>query len=141
LITVKGTILLVAAAALFKLARVDPSRAAAPSIGLLGIVLFLIAPATATYTCALLWLPISLLVNYFLVNGARTPAYFVLGIYALIGFIPYQYAYPFEGHRGLSLLAYPRLFLLLAMFVGCVSFIAYPKPSRPQGAGLGYGLT
>jgi hypothetical protein len=134
LITVKGSILLVAAATLIKLARVEPARAAAPSIGLLGIVLFLIAPATATYTCALLWLPIALLINYFLANGARTPAYFILGAYALMGFIPYQYAYPFEGHGGLSLLAYPRLFLLFAMFVGCVYFIAHPRPSGQRGA-------
>jgi hypothetical protein len=130
LIAVKGSILLVAAATLLKLARVDPSRAAAPSIGLLGIALFLIAPATATYTCALLWLPIALLINYFLANGARTPAYFILGTYAFIGFFPYNYAYPFEGHGGLSVLAYPRLFLLLAMFIGCVYFICYPKAPR-----------
>jgi hypothetical protein len=51
-----------------------------------------------------------------------------------MGFIPYQYAYPFEGHGGLSLLAYPRLFLLLAMFVGCVYFIAYPKASGQRAA-------
>src|SRR6202521_3511918 len=48
LIAVKGSILLAAAATLLKLALVEPSRAAAPSIGLLGIALFLIAPATAT---------------------------------------------------------------------------------------------
>ena len=134
LVSVKGSILIVAVATLVKLARVEASRAVAPSIGLLGIVLFLIAPATATYTCTLLWLPIALLVNYFLASGARTPAYFILGTYAIIGFIPYQYAYPFEGHGGLSLLAYPRLFLLLAMFVGCVYFIAHPRPPRPPAS-------
>jgi hypothetical protein len=126
LIAVKGSILLAAVAALVKLARRDATGAAAPSIGILGIVLFLIAPATATYTCALFWLPVALLINYFLKNNERTPAYFILGAYAFIGFIPYNYAYPFEGHGGLSLLAYPRLFLLLAMFIGCVYFIAYP---------------
>ncbi len=135
LITVKGSILLVAAAILVKLARVQPSRAAAPSLGLLGIVLFLIAPATATYTCALLWLPVALLSNYFLDIGARMAAYFIFGTYALIGFIPYRYALRFEGHGGLSVLAYPRLFLLLAMFVGCIYFIAYPsRRARIQDA-------
>jgi hypothetical protein len=134
LVTVKGSILLVAAATLVKLARGGTAGAAAPSIGLLGIVLFLIAPATATYTCALLWLPIALLINYFLANGARAPAYFILATYVFMGFIPYQYAYPFEGRGGLSLLAYPRLFLLFAMFVGCVYFIAYPRPSGRRGA-------
>jgi hypothetical protein len=129
LVIVKGSILIAAVATLIKLARLGASRAVGPSIGLLGIVLFLIAPATATYTCALLWLPIALLVSYFLANGTRTPAYLILGAYALMGFIPYQYAHPFEGHGGLSLLAYPRLFLLFAMFVGCVCFIAHPKLS------------
>jgi hypothetical protein len=134
LITVKGSILLVAAAALLKLARASAAGAAAPSIGILAIVLFLIAPATATYTCALLWLPVALLLNDFLTKGERVPAYFILGTYVIIGFIPYQYAYPFEGHGGLSLLAYPRLFLLLAMFIGCVYFIAYPQASGRRGA-------
>jgi len=134
LITVKGSILLVAAAALVKLARGSAAGAAAPSIGILAIVLFLIAPATATYTCALLWLPVALLLNDFLTKGDRVAAYFILGTYVIIGFIPYQFAYPFEGHGGLSLLAYPRLFLLLAMFVGCVYFIAYPQASGRRGA-------
>jgi hypothetical protein len=134
LIAVKGSILLAAVAALIKLAREQTSSAAAPSVGILGILLFLIAPATATYTCALLWLPVALLINYFLAIGARMPAYFILGVYALIGFIPYQYAYPFEGHGGLTVLAYPRLYLLLAMFIGCVYFIAYPRPSGRRDA-------
>ena len=134
LIAVKGSILLAAVATLVKLARGGAAGAAAPSIGILGIVLFLIAPATATYTCALFWLPVALLINHFLSQGARMPAYFILGAYALIGFIPYNYAYPFEGHGGLSLLAYPRLFLLLAMFIGCVYFIAHPKTSGRRGA-------
>ena len=128
LITVKGSILLVAVAILVKLARVEPSRAAAPSIGILGILLLLIAPATATYMCALLWLPVGLLIEYFLSNGARVTAYFVLGTYVSIGFIPYNYAYPFEGRGGLSVLAYPRLFLLAAMFIGSAASIAYWQP-------------
>jgi len=134
LIAVKGSILLAAVVTLVKLARGAAAGAAAPSIGILGIVLFLIAPATATYTCALLWLPIALLIKYFLDNGARLPAYLTLGAYALIGFIPYNYTYPFEGRGGLTVLAYPRLFLLLAMFIGCLYFMAHPKPSGQRHA-------
>jgi hypothetical protein len=136
LIAVKGSILLAAVAALVRLAREGASSAAAPSIGILGILLLLIAPATATYTCALLWLPVALLIEYFLARGARSSAYFILGVYALIGFIPYSYTYPFEGHGGLTVLAYPRLFLLSAMFIGCVYCIAHPKPSGQQDAAL-----
>src|SRR4029077_10656493 len=116
LIAVKGSILLAAAAALVKLAREGASSAVAPSIGILGILVLLIAPATATYMCALLWLPVALLIDYFLAKGARTPAYFILGAYVFIGFIPYTYTYPFEGRGGLTVLAYPRLFVLFAMF-------------------------
>jgi len=134
LITVKGSILLAAAATLIKLARGGTSSAAAPSIGILGILVLLIAPATATYMCVLLWLPVALLIDYFLAKGARMPAYFILGAYVLIGFIPYKYTYPFEGRGGLSLLAYPRLFLLFAMFLGSVYFIAYPRPSGQRDA-------
>lgn len=136
LIIVKGSILLAAIATLVKLARGEASSAAAPSIGILAILLFLLAPATATYTCALLWLPVALIIDYFLAKGARVPAYFILGAYALIGFIPYQYAYPFEGHGALTVLAYPRLFVLVAMFIGCVYFIAYPRPSGRRDAAL-----
>ena len=134
LIAVKGSILLVAVATLVKLARGGTSSAAAPSIGILGILVLLIAPATATYMCALLWLPVALLIDYFLAKGARVPAYFVLGAYLIIGFIPYNYTYPFEGHGGLTVLAYPRLFLLFAMFVGCVYFIAFPRRSGQRDA-------
>ena len=136
LITVKASILLVAAATLVKLARVETSRATAPSIGILGLVLFLIAPATATYTCALLWLPVALLINYFQCRGSVTTAYFILGTNLVIGFFPYGHTYPFEGHGGLTVLAFPRLFLLLAMFIGCAFSIAYPKPSEPRSASL-----
>jgi hypothetical protein len=134
LITAKGSILLAAAAALVKLAREGASSAAAPSIGILGILVLLIAPATATYMCALLWLPVALLIDYFLAKGARTPAYFILGAYVFIGFIPYAYTYPFEGRGGLTVLAYPRLFVLFAMFVGCAYFIAYPRPMGRRDA-------
>jgi hypothetical protein len=81
--------------------------------------------------CVLLWLPVGLLIQYFLTRGARAPAYFVLGAYVLIGFIPYGHTYPFEGRGGLTVLAYPRLFLLVAMFIVCVCAITYPRPSTP----------
>jgi hypothetical protein len=126
-ITVKGTILLAAVAMLAKLARGGASSALAPSIGIVSIFLLLVAPATATYMCALLWLPVALLIDYFVAQGASALAYFILGAYTLIGFFPWQYTYPFEGRGGLTALAYPRLFLLLAMFVGCAGFISYPR--------------
>jgi hypothetical protein len=119
----KASILLAAIGTLVKLARRAGDGATGPSIGILGVVTLLLAPATAAYHFVLLWLPVGLLIDYFVRQGARVRAYFVLGIYALIGFFPYRYTIPFEGRGGLTVLAYPRLFLLLAMFVACVHFI------------------
>jgi hypothetical protein len=124
LLVTKAGILLVAVATLVRLARSGTANAVAPSIGLLGILVLLIAPATATYTYVLLWLPVALLIDYFLAQKALIPAYFILGTYIFIGFIPYGHTYPFEGHGGLTVLAYPRLFLLLTLFIGCVYFLA-----------------
>ena len=119
----KASVLLAAIVTLVKLDRRGADSATGPSIGILGVVTLLLAPATATYHFALLWLPVGLLVDYFVRQGARVLAYFLLGAYALIGFFPYRYSIPFEGREGLTVLAYPRLFLLLAMFAACVHFI------------------
>jgi len=119
----KVSILLAAIGALVKLARRDGDGATGPSIGILGVVILLLAPATATYHFALLWLPVGLLIDYFDRQGARVRAYFILGAYALIGFFPYRYTIPFEGRGGLTLLAYPRLLILLTMFIACVHFV------------------
>jgi hypothetical protein len=128
-VTTKGLLVLAAAAALIKLARGAAAGAIAPAIGILGILVLLIAPGTTTYAFALLWLPVALLIDYFRSEHARVPAYLILCIYALIGFIPYGRAYLFEGHGGLTVLAYPRLFLLLAMFVVCIYAVALTRPA------------
>jgi hypothetical protein len=128
LVGIKGSLVLAAAAALLKLARGAAANAIAPTIGILGVLGVLIAPGSGTYAYVLLWLPVALLIDYFLSRGVRVPAYLILCIYALIGFFPYGRTYPFEGHGGLTVLAYPRLFLLLAMFVVCIYAVARPRP-------------
>jgi hypothetical protein len=119
----KTAILLAAVATLVRLARSGAATSVAPSIGILGVLTLLLAPATATYHFVLLWLPVGLLVHYFFGERAFGFAYFMLGAYSLIGFFPYGHTAPFEGRGGLTVLAYPRLFLLLAMFVACVYYI------------------
>ena len=116
----KAAILLTAILTLIRQARVCGATATAASIGLLGIVTLLLAPATATYHLVLLWLPVALLVDTFLRAGSPRCAYLLLGCYALIGFFPYGWTAPFEGRGGLTVLAYPRLWLLLTMFAVCV---------------------
>jgi hypothetical protein len=121
--TTKASILLATIATLIKLARGGAPGRTALSVGILGIVILLLAPATATYHFVLLWLPVGLLVNSFLREHAVLYAYFILGAYAVIGFFPYGHAYQFEGRGGLTVLAYPRLVLLLAMFISCIYFV------------------
>jgi hypothetical protein len=108
-----------AMATVVKLAR-SGAAAAAPCIGIIGVLTLLLAPATATYHFALLWLPVGLLINFAFQKSAPGCAYFMLGAYALIGVFPYRFTVPFEGRGGLSVLAYPRLWLLLAIFSVCV---------------------
>ena len=120
---VKASIMFSAFATLVKLARSGVAAAAAPSIGILGILILLEAPATATYHFVLLWLPVGLLVHHLFCERDRASGYFILGTYALIGFIPYGHTQPFEGRGGLTVLAYPRLFVLLTMFTASVYFI------------------
>jgi hypothetical protein len=132
IVSTKSLLVLGAAAALMKLARGANTRAIAPTIGILGVLVLLIAPGSGTYAFVLLWLPVALLFDYFLSERARVPAYVVLSTYVLIGFIPYGRTYPFEGDGGLTVLAYPRLLLLLAMFVVCIYAVTFPRPPAPE---------
>jgi hypothetical protein len=128
-LSTKGLLVLAAAAALIKLARGATARAIAPAIGILGILALLIAPGSGTYAFVLLWLPVALLIDYFLSERARVPAYLMLCTYVFIGFIPYGHTYPFDGRGGLTVLAFPRLFLMLAMFVVCICAVLLPRSS------------
>jgi hypothetical protein len=132
-ILTKLLIFCTAMATLVRLARSGLERSVPLSVAILGILVLLLAPATATYHFVLLWLPIGLLVNCLLRQGADGLAYLVVGIYALIGFFPYRFSSHFEGQGALTILAYPRLFLLLAMFVACVIFVWRPAtPVTPR---------
>jgi Glycosyltransferase family 87 len=122
-LVVKASIMFSAFATLVKLARSGSAAATAPSIGILGILILLEAPATATYHFVLLWLPVGLLVHHFFCERDRASGYFILGTYVLMGFIPYGHTQRFEGRGGLTVLAYPRLFVLLTMFIAGVYFI------------------
>jgi hypothetical protein len=120
LIVTKTAIFLVGMAGIVKLAKRGVGGSG-PAIGILGILTLLLAPATATYHFALLWLPAGLLLSYCIRENIPLHAYAILGAYCLIGFCPYGHASRFEGRGGLTILAYPRLVLLTAMFVAAVS--------------------
>jgi hypothetical protein len=133
----KAALALLTLAAIVQLRRLhrdDAQAWAAPSVGLLGIAALLLAPATASYHFVLLWLPVALLVDYFLRARQRGAAFGVLGLYALIGFFPYRFTAPFESHGGLVVLAYPRLALLLVMLLGSVVAINRCRSEAPGQA-------
>jgi hypothetical protein len=136
IVSTKSLLVLAAAAALIRLARARDARAIEPTIGILGILALLIAPGSGTYALVLLWLPVALLIDCFLAERARVPAYLILSMYVLIGFIPYGHTFAFEGHGGLTVLAFPRLLLLLAMFVVCIYAVGFPRPSWQRAAPL-----
>jgi hypothetical protein len=120
----KVVIFATAIATLIRIATGSLQEKVAPSVGILGILTLLLAPATATYHFVLLWLPVGLLIDHFCRARAPVHAGLLLVLYTLIGFFPYgRAAYQFEGRGGLTVFAFPRLFLLLAMFVVCVSFV------------------
>jgi Glycosyltransferase family 87 len=136
----KSLLVLAAAAALMMLARGGTAHtsatahAIAPTIGILGVLVLLIAPGSGTYAFVLLWLPVALLIDYFLTERARVPAYLILSFYVLIGFVPYGRTYPFEGDGALTVLAYPRLLLLLLMFLVCIYAVTFPRASVQRAA-------
>jgi len=134
LLLTKAGILVVALATLVRLVRTRGPIATGPAVGLVGIMTLLLAPASASYHLLLLWLPVGLLVDFFLRERALTSAYLVLASYALLGLFPYWLVPPFEGRGGLSVLAYPRLFLLLAMFAACVHGL-WTRAQAPHGTG------
>jgi hypothetical protein len=134
IVCIKGSLVLAAATALVMLARDAAGIAIAPTIGILGVLGLLIAPGSGTYAFVLLWLPVALLIDYLLHRGERVPAYLLLCIYAFVGYIPYGHTYPFEGQGGLTVLAYPRLFLLLTMFVVCIYAVSCRRSLRQRTA-------
>ena len=133
LASTKVILVLAAVPAMVKLVRGTAASALAPTIGILAILPLLLAPGSGTYAYALLWLPVALLVDHFRSEGARLHGYLIFCIYALIGFIPYGHTNLFVGRGGLTVLAYPRLFLLLTMYFVCIHAVL--RPAR-QGDAL-----
>jgi hypothetical protein len=128
----------IALAALMALLRWWPAgeAAVAPSIGLIGLTTLLLAPATATYHCTLLWLPVGLLAACLLREGRGPALCAFLAAYALVGSFPHRWVNLFEGRGALTVLAYPRLWLLLLMFIVCLRSLRHAAsgPRLPAAA-------
>jgi Glycosyltransferase family 87 len=102
------------------------------ALAVLCVAALLLAPATATYHFLLLWLPVGILLRHFREQNSTKQFFSSLACYAAIGFIPYSMFVPFDGRGILTLLAYPRLILLIVLFVITVSAAV-----RLPGAGAG----
>ncbi len=112
-----GSAVAAAVLTITRLARSGHPRAAELSIAVTAILALTIAPATATYHFVLLWLPVGLLLRALREAGLSRMSSLCLALYAAIGFIPYSFFRRFDGSGLLSVFAYPRLILLLALFI------------------------
>jgi hypothetical protein len=91
-------------------------------IALALISALLLAPATATYHMLILWLPVGLLLSVVAAHKETASGFWwILALYSLIGFIPYSLFAPFDLRGPLAFLAYPRLWLLVALFAVTVA--------------------
>lgn len=86
-------------------------------LALLSVAALLVAPATATYHFLLLCLPVGILLAGFHRDGNTRLFWLTLGAYCAIGFLPYKFFAVFDGHAAFTLLAYPRLWLLILLFI------------------------
>jgi hypothetical protein len=95
-----------------------------------GIAGLLLLPAGATYHFLLLILPIGVLLSF--ADGIWFfEKKFLLALYAAIGFIPYSLFKQFEGKGVLTLAAYPRLWLITAIFLTTLRLI-WKRQNVPQ---------
>jgi hypothetical protein len=131
---VKASILGAAIVILSRLNRNWPEVAVAPSLGIIGVLALLLAPATASYHFVLLWLPLGLLVAYLVKERACALAAALVLMYAAIGFFPYRLTEHFEGRGALCVLAYPRLWLLTGILAASLCFFRGRAPRPPQAA-------
>jgi hypothetical protein len=123
--------LLAVGATLWRNRRLPEDGSTALVSSLLGLTGMLLAPATATYHWVLLWLPVALLLNVCAREGRCAVVAIIICCYTLVGFFPYRLTLPFEGAGLASVLAFPRLALLLVLWLVCVTS-AWRRSDAPR---------
>lgn len=98
-------------------------------LALLFVVSLLLSPASASYHMLLLALPAALIWQEVRTNPFHPVHMILIGSYFLIGLIPVAALDRFSLHGGWIVLAYPRLFLLLVIFI---SLVWLSSDRRPQ---------
>lgn len=135
-----GVLIAIATVAVGVIRNIDRNnqRQTRLGLGLAAIAGLMVAPATATYHFVLLALPAALFISEHLgQRNIRWTMTFLL-CYGLIGFLPMARVVRFFDHADARVfLAYPRLWLLTALYVLSVIFVhrsvlAIREQSRPD---------
>lgn len=124
-------LVLVTVVSIFRSQRFGASASVSLSFSLLSVLGLLIAPGGATYHFVLLWLPCALLLQWLDSAGRNRLFLLTLLIYGAIGFIPYSLFHSFEGRGWLSVLAFPRLCLMILLFFVAVLTMWLPATRQP----------
>ncbi len=120
---------------LYRAAKGAPDSRHRLSVALLGIWGLLVAPATATYHCLLLWVPVGFLLVHLRGAGKKVLFALVSAAYIGIGFLAYDRLI-FRGGEGIfALMEYPRLWLTLALFLVSLAAACHAAPEPRVGAG------
>ena len=119
LVLVKGAIVAVAVHTIYILEKSRTMDRFIFQFALSALTALLLLPASATYHFLLLILPIALTVtlkpkDWNFRHGIT------VALYVAIGFLPYRLFRGFDGNGLLTLLAYPRLWLMLALFISVI---------------------
>src|SRR5262249_33874314 len=96
--------------------------AQAVQFALVNIAALLLLPASSTYLYLLLVLPVAILLTSG--DSRWSPEQKIIAVlFTMISWIPYRFFRPFEGRGLLTIAAYPRLGLMLLLFIATVLFI------------------
>jgi len=88
-----------------------------PGVALMTVAALLLSPAGATYHMLLLWLPVVLAWSWVEVRRSYPLVHWgIPSVYAAMGFLPYSFFARFDRHGLMSIIAYPRLWLLTVIF-------------------------
>jgi hypothetical protein len=100
----------------FRLRKWPAEEAMPLLLALFALAAFVLLPATATYHFLLLLFPVVLLMRRYHFEKNQYARLALLCCYVMIGFLPVHFFYKFGGKGAAIFLAFPRLWLVLAMF-------------------------
>ena len=111
-----GTVITLTVLACLKARQIFGNSSSKIQWALITICGLLLLPAGATYHFLLLCFPVGIFLS---LHNQRwsVPHWILLALYAGLGFIPYSVVKSFDGQGLLTIIAYPRLYMMTAIFV------------------------